>query len=618
MGVSHLLLFCSVSLISVSGQKTSDALHVKRAHYFEPVWDSQGFHVGGGQFSVWRPSTLIQGFYPLGDALSEQPKVEPSGGQSLLVFDALDGKVKPPVAIRLDSSFGNTKKERSVGFSLYELVGPPGYHCLGYVASRGHFSFRNLTVQDFQNYRCIHSRYVAVARSIQLHLSIVDHYDPRYSYDRTILWKVKSAPSPSSSESDISSETFVAAYVRDSLIPPKRFYTLNSTSLTFANPLRNSGAPILMFDTNDLDLVHQHEAVSIWSVKKCCALGHTTSPLAFQVVENPSYVYRHGDVIPLAEPISFQPVGNHVNAVFVKPICPPDYEALGHFLQFYEYQLKKYARCVHRRYVTYGHWVTVNDIGFSRAEAVDEATALGTSTFFANKADKSRAPVLRRFETTVLSGRDVVNITVTNDYNDIWENVEEKYLHKTWLGESNSNNCNATRANALLVTNITEPLATVVQLAVHRPVETPFRFKFAGFGVFDEAPTPIKPQQSFAMQTTTISNEQLVINRTVEAKHSLEYRLKAVQRNRRSNWTVDAIVDHVDGTQQHIRLNGSVVMVTYINVTAEPVDVPCLELFNKVPFTSVETVGSGCSSALPLIWFNLATLLIFHVHPFVN
>jgi len=619
MAVVQLLLFCSASLIGVSGKTVSDALHVKRAHYFQPVWDSQGFHVGGGQFSVWRPSTLIQGFYPLGDALSEDPKLEPSGGQSLLVFDAHDGKVKPPVAIRMDSSFGNTKQQRAAGFTFYELVGPPGYRCLGYVASKGHFTYRNLTVQQFQNYRCVHSRYVTVALSVQLHLSIVDHYDPKSSYDRTILWRVKSGLTSPTTESDVSSETFVAAYARDRRTPPRHFYTLNSTSLTFINPLYNSGSPLIVYDTNDLDLVHQYDSISIWNVKKCCTFGHTLTPLAFQVVENPNYVKRNGDVAPLAEPTGFQPVGNHGNVAILKPICPPDYEALGHFIQCCsEYQLKKHARCVHRRHVTYGRWVAINDVGFSRAEAINETTALGMSTFFVSKANESHAPVLRRLDTTVLSGRDVVNITVTSNYETIWQNIEEKLFNKTWLGVTNSNNCNATEGKTLEVTNIIEPLATVVQLAIYRPVESPFRFEFSGFGVFNESPMPFKPQQSFAVQTTTVNDQQLVINRSVRAHHTFEYHLKGVQRNKRSNWTVDAIVDHADGTQQRIKLSGSAVMVTYANVTAKHVDVPCLELSTKVPVMSVQTASSSRSSALPFNWFNLVTLLIFQVRSFVN
>ena len=113
----------------------------------------------------WTPvvsSILTQGKFrhfldPLGDVLSMGTDKDPGAvkAEHLLVYDAQDGNVAPPVDVVVDSRY-NTKKERRRGF--------------------------------FQYYRCVHKRYLKDDQSIKFFMSIIDHYDPAMKYDRTFLW----------------------------------------------------------------------------------------------------------------------------------------------------------------------------------------------------------------------------------------------------------------------------------------------------------------------------------------------------------------------------------------------------------------------------------------------
>ena len=618
MTALHLLLLFSVCLISVRGKSTGDLLHVKRAHYFKRVWDSRNFHVGGYAFSVFKPLSLAQGFYPLGDAINVDPYAESAGDQSLLVFDDLDGKVKPPIGIRLESSYGNTKRQKALGFTIYELLPPPDYTCLGFIMGTGHSSFVNKTVEDFRNYRCVHTRYATQAKSLEQYFRIVDHYDPSSSsYARTILWKIKTAQSSPPSESEISSETFST----ESLF--KQWPTLDTTLLTFANPLHNPEGPLILIETDDVKLIHSDQGINIWVPNDCCYLSQSLTSPAMRVVTNPNFVSGPGNPAPLARPISIESTkwyGDR-NVHWAIAVCPPNYINMGQFLLHNnDGDSPTNIRCVHERYTTPGRWQSFNHKlypeTFALAQASKPNTGLSVSAFFFNYS-ASAANVLRRSKATVLSGKDVASISISSGYDNIWKNFEESHLNQTWLGKSNLSNCNATRGKPLLVINITEPLATVVQLAVDHPVETSFQVEFADFGVFNETPVSMR-HQSFSVQNTTVSNQQMVVNQTVRPDHLVKYRIHGVQQTRRSNWTLDARINYVDGHHKTVKLNGSAVMVTYVNVTAEPVEISCTKPSNRVAIMGVETASHSSSSALLFNWFNLVALLVFHVRSFVN
>ena len=391
-----LLLVALVTTAGVFGaprEKPADGefLVVKRADYFQPIWNSRGFHIGGGQLSVWRPSSDLQGFHPLGDSLSAEAGQEPSRSRALLVLDANDGKVKAPIAIRIDSSYGNTPKQRAAGLTLYQLIAPPGYHCLGYAASKAHTSHRQLTLKDFEHYRCVRSDFAvaAPAVSIKKQLSIVDHYDPRKTYAQTVLWTLTSTSA--ATLTGLQSETLVANH-------SEKLFTLRSASL---RPFQDPNAVLLTRETSDLQVVYRYDNLTVWNVNQCCSLGLTLTssaeqiPTTLHVVEKPQ---TNGEAAPLAEPLGFLPIDSF--PAFLQVLCPQDYVALSQILEIG--RLKKHVRCIHQRYVAYGKWAPyvsgVDNVGFLKAVPVDEASSVGLSTLFVGQQSAMEAipaPVLR-------------------------------------------------------------------------------------------------------------------------------------------------------------------------------------------------------------------------------
>jgi len=607
-------------LVSWVGADDRNALHIRRARYFQPVWDSEGFHVGGGEFSVWRPTTMIQGYHPLGDALSDAAKKEPSDKTSLLVFDAGDGKVAAPVAIRIDSSFGNTKKARAAGFSFVELVAPSGYHCLGHVISRGHYSLRNATLHDFADYRCVRSDYVKNGDAISKQLSVVDHYDPHYTFAKTTLWKVSSS---SSSSDGVQAETFIAHYLKNERSLPKNFYGLRSSMLTFANPLSNASAVLLLYETSRVHAVYHYDTVSIWNVDRCCSLGLSMTssteqvPMALQVALNPSAGRAREP--PLVEPTGFLPVENQTHwPGLLKLVCPKGYIALGHWVQLGTLTNKKFLRCVHRRYVTHGQWTLVDRIGFWRADPVEGATAVGVSTFFVGDVSGNMAPVLRRSAVTVASGRDVVDISVAADVSAeaISQQTHQQETTKTWKGQTQSRNCDVNVTvdpSEMFVASINESLNRQVLLTVNSPVETSFAFQFPAFGIVNDTQKAGAPRTSFAVEQLTFYEQQLDVKRVVDVNRSLNYRLRAVQRSTRSNWKVDAVVSRIDGTQQSVELDGVVDLVTFVDVKAESVDVACRKVSLETDLFAEwngDAVGSAASLSSPSSRFHVLHLTL--------
>ena len=208
-----MLLLCAAWSTVIS----SDILHVKKNNRFTSIWrqvdgKNDFFRIGGSnKFSAYRPNCEDERYHPIGDVLSYDIYTPPKEGVSYSVYDAGDDKVAAPVAIHLESSYGNSKSKNVDvrGFSIYEMVGPPNYECLGFLVIPGHVSRTNVTVKDVQNYRCVHRRYVTRARSVEKILRIIDSYDPSSTYHRTILWAVNNAPNMPL----INSETFIAVNI---------------------------------------------------------------------------------------------------------------------------------------------------------------------------------------------------------------------------------------------------------------------------------------------------------------------------------------------------------------------------------------------------------------------
>jgi len=596
MRVWCLLLICAASWVGASEGAAGSAINVRRANHLEPVWDSEGFNIGGGQFSVWRPSTVIQGFYPLGDRLGESAGVKPHAGKSLLVFDGNDGKVAPPVAVVVDTSYGNTKKKLKAGFTIYQLLGPPGYECLGFVARSGHQSVRNWTVEEFQNYRCVDERYVVKARSVDKFLSIVDHYDPSESYGRTVLWTVNCV---SGSAYDLPCETFISAG-RDGKKPPSAA-ALKTAALTFTNPMIRPEAPLLAYETSQLDLIGgRKDSNPVWSVRQCCSLGHSAMPQALQVAANPRQDKHSSSssssVAPLAKPTGFAAAGQRAGLAFVRPVCPSDYEALGDFLELDRSQLMKYARCVHRSYVSRGRWAPF--AGYFKAEPVDEAASLGVSTLFVDRINATGAPLLRRSATSVQSGLDVVKIIVANS-EDIWKNLKSVRSNPFDPITISSASCSAPQSAAKFIIDSSQSLSTLIQITIKHPVESPFQVDIPTIGIFDQVPAPNNPLKSFVSRQLSVSHRQLAIKQTTEPGEALEYQLRKAKQSLGSNWTVKAHVHRVDGTRQTLDLEGSAVKVTYANVSAHVVPATC---------------GSSAPSSS---WLIPVVLLIVHLYNFI-
>ena len=595
MKVTCLLVFCLISI----GQLTNGILHIKRAQYYTKVWSSKDFPIGGGQVSIWTPWTFIQGYYPLGDVLSVKTDKYPGAVKALLVYDAQDGSVAAPVNVVVESSYGNAEKEKHRGFTLFKMEGPPGYHCPGYVGAAEYHFNQNYTAEFFQHYRCVHERYLKDDQSIKFFMSIVDMHGPSENYDRTFMWTFSTA-----SDQPSDTKLFMSAYMNtvDIEVKPKNVYTLNSALLTFTNPLYNYEAPLLVYETREVKIVNTDHYPSFYSLNgdMCCLLGHYPMPLLFRVTVNPNYVRRRDEAAPLAVPTSFRLIDDGTYD-YMELVCPDHYVALGDFYKLSEAILKRYARCVHERYVTGGHWLAIRT-GLSKVGTDNKLTDLTLPTFFAKREDKSRAPLLRRSSVSIQAGSDVDKIVIAN-YDDIWKNIQRQKPDLLDSISFNSYDCDATQGAPLLVTTSNEKGGTVVQLTVNHLVETPFRLELPQFGTFIEAPTPGNPHPSFTVKKVIVSNQKLGIDEDIFSQTSIRYTLKYVVKVKTSNWQVDAVIHDLDGGRRQIKLNGFAVMKSYSHAES-----------NSVKYAEKKELSSD-APVLSFNWFTAVVLLfIFHLH----
>ena len=87
------------------GQSNNKFFDSRRAHYFQPVWQSTDFSISNGEFSIWTPSSAIQGYYPMGHAINSGAETESSMNPSFLVFHAGDDKFSTPSDVLIDTSY---------------------------------------------------------------------------------------------------------------------------------------------------------------------------------------------------------------------------------------------------------------------------------------------------------------------------------------------------------------------------------------------------------------------------------------------------------------------------------------------------------------------------------
>ena len=622
-------VFISLVALIGCGHCDNKLLYVRRARYFEPVWKSLKFNIGNGELSIWRPSTIIQDYYPLGDVLSLDPEAEPNENQSLMVFDANDGKVRAPVDIQIDTSYGFLENKNKLGFTLFRLVAPAGYQCLGFVAKRGHYSYRNASLEQFQNYRCVHSDYVTEGQSIKKVMTIMDTYDPNTThYAKTTLWSVNSAVSPID---DVQSETFVSKYADRVDADPTDFYVLRSGSLTFSNPLHNSDTPLLIYETSDLSEMYRFNETTFWfSTGHCCSLGMSITaprdikPLGMVAVENADYVRSDGYFAPLAQPKDTQLIYSHkdpVNIQVYQLICPTSYVALGHWIENISM-----TRCVHENFVTYGRWTEIDlwadeewngikrpPFKLWKAEPVDKATALGISTLFIGDENPPmiRAPLLRRDSATVASARDIVQIAVArNDdiFTEFWEHLNLNQPGEiSWKGKSTTRNCGG--SSPQYVTNITESIINVAEIRIHYPVETSFTFDFGSLSMYNEAPALSKAQKWFKVVKEQAITTVLPVNHDVAINTYVEYQLKGLQSIVQLNKTYDAFVQYADGSRNSISLDIVAVRKVLSDLTVEPISISCkLPRVNRIVSSYSSTFSASKTLCLCLSIF----LLVFN------
>ena len=578
-------IFISFLGLIGSGQTHSRPLHVRRALYFEPVWQSKGFSIGSGTFSIWTPLTVIQGYYPLGDALSSDAG-KPSRTQSLLVFDADDGVLSPPVDIKMESSYGFTQEKNKCGLTLFKLIAPSGFECLGYVAKLGHYSHRNFSVDEFQNYRCVHSDYAMEGRSIQKEVAIIDGYDPNNKdYARTTLWRVNSAVSATD---DIQAETFISELVTRDAPDPVNYHVLNPSSLTFSNPQYNPSSPLLVYETSVFP-VNSTKGLQIGfsNLGVSVTADQDGDVLAFTAVENPNYVNSSDYITPLSEPVdfvTFYDCDMHVK----RPICPPSYVSLGDFVFLGPDMKLDDVHCVHENYITFGKWTEIdlwthdedNRPLFKlwKAEPLDKTNSMSIATIFMDeKQPEFRAPLLQTDSVTVASARDIAKIAVANDpeiFAAMWKGIassEQQLID--WKGRSTSHNCDATTLK--FVTNINESIVNTAELRINYPIESHFKFDFGDLDICDEEPAAANAQHWFKVMTDNEITTMFSVNHDVAVDTYVDYRLEGVRSTFLATKTFEATVQYVDHSEEIIKLDIDIKRKLLGDLTVQPISHPC-------------------------------------------
>lgn len=305
--------------------------------------------------SIWRPLAFQAGFYPVGDTAVNNYSPPPNA--AVIVKDVGNGLVKPPSSFRViwkDTGSGAAKD-----VTIYQMIPPSGYACLGNVAVGNYHQLPNANA-----YRCVRSDLVQTG----FLFPVWNDRGSGASAD-VGLWRIENDPVQ---PGGLTSESFlsVSNYNRPSDAP----YILKYDKITLPSEGNSEDIALVLYQTQEMVNIWDDRGsgaardVSFWKADHCCSLGH----IAVDNYNKPSGVFaKEIKAGTLVKPTSFAQVwtdrgsGAKRDGAIWRPVCPPGYVALGYAATGnYAPPSADDFRCVKAEYVTPAQWTWVwNDRG---------------------------------------------------------------------------------------------------------------------------------------------------------------------------------------------------------------------------------------------------------------
>ncbi|KAJ1139377.1 hypothetical protein NDU88_005750 [Pleurodeles waltl] len=321
---------------------------------FEEIWNDRESGAKN-DVSIWRPVAFQAGFFPVGDTAVNNYSPPPNA--AIIVKDVGNGFVRPPSSFRViwkDTGSGAAKD-----VTIYQMIPPSGYVCLGNVAVGNYHQLPNANA-----YRCVRSDLVQIGFLFPI-------WDDRGSGANADvgLWRIENNPAQ---PGGLTSESFISVsnYNRPSDTP----YILNSNKITLPSQGDSADIALVLYQTQEMVNIWDDRGsganrdVSFWKADHCCSLGH----IAVDNYNKPSGVFaKEIKAGTLVKPTSFVQVwtdrgsGAKRDGAVWRPVCPPGYVALGYAATGnYAPPSADGFCCVKAEYVTPGQWTWVwNDRG---------------------------------------------------------------------------------------------------------------------------------------------------------------------------------------------------------------------------------------------------------------
>ncbi|XP_078497368.1 uncharacterized protein LOC144753601 [Lissotriton helveticus] len=355
MGGSSVLPLMFLGILCIHSASSADKLIYAYTTQFEAIWNDKDSGAKD-DVSIWRPVPFQAGFYPVGDTAVDNHSPPPNA--AVIVKDVGNGMVQPPSSFR--AIWKDTGSGAAKDVTIYQMIPPSGYACLGNVAVGNYNQLPNANA-----YRCIRSDLVQTGFFFPI-------WNNRGSGAAASLWRIENDPVQ---PGGLTSESFlsVSNYNRPSDTP----YILKSDKITIPSQGDSADIALVLYQTQDMVNIWDDKGsgadrdVSFWKVDHCCSLGH----IAVDNYNKPSGVFaKEIKAGTLVKPTSFVQVwtdrgsgANRAGAIW-RPVCPSGYVALGYAATGnYAAPSSDDFRCVKAEYVTPAQWTWVWNDGGSGA-----------------------------------------------------------------------------------------------------------------------------------------------------------------------------------------------------------------------------------------------------------
>ncbi|XP_032835356.1 uncharacterized protein LOC116957357 [Petromyzon marinus] len=483
---------------------------------YEAIWNDRGSGAAV-DVSIWRPSSLESGFYPLGDVavtLHEQPK-----SASILVRDSGNSLVRAPISVTEVWNDRGSGADRDV--TVYRLNPLNGFTCLGHVAVASYSQTPSLNA-----YRCVNSSHVTQGR-----LSFVWNDRGSGATRDVSFWSVENDPMLTG----ITAGTFISHASHSDLGTVPAVLDANKAILSAFLPT-SSEVALVLYNTDRVTEMWNDKGsggkydVSIWRAQGCCSLGDIAMPNYGQ----PKGILLR-ETIPgtLRKPLSFERIwtdrgsGADRDVSIWKPICPPSYHALGFVAEGSHGRVPSVetVRCVNTSHVLRGDWQWVYDdtkTGSSQDVTIWKAVGSGqtANTFKAvtrHGAMDTPSFILNPRFVSVQTGAPVAKVRLVNFIYDfesqVVSNVDPLELTTRTIAE----NCRAPPGSPPL--NVKRKIDVTVTMTSSWSVSTSLA---VGVEVTFEAGIPLIAKNQVKVSTTLTRQWEKTITESKSVTDSLE------------------------------------------------------------------------------------------------